>query len=1219
MTTLRLTQTETRTGDYRVECALEASGQPRQVATSEFAFKLSQQDREDLRWYLEDYLEHAADPAPQIAARVERRMTEIGVELFKAIFESSGDARDLWATLRNRLNDTRVEILSGVREAVTLPWELLYDPKIAAPLALRAKVFVRAAHQTAQTPMLPGSSQEAIRILLVICRPGGDQDVPFRSVASRLIKALGDTSDESFQLDVLRPPTFQVLSELLRRANAAEKPYHIVHFDGHGEYVDSEEESTDAQLMSAKRPGSHGYLVFENPSLAENRQLVDGPALGSLLVEAKVPVLVLNACRSAHAETLAEPEQAAPNGADSPSVRRDDIHAKVRAFGSLAQEVVDAGVAGVVAMRYNVYVVTAAQFVADLYESLSDGLTLGEAVTLGRKQLDAQRLREISSQARPLRDWMVPIVYEAAPVTLLSKRTKKSGLHITIRADSGAPPKELSGELEKQPDAGFFGRDETLLALDRAFDTQQVVLLHALAGSGKTTTAIEFARWYHLTGGITGPVFFTSFEEKTTLSQVLNDTIGRLFAGALEESGIHWLALPDELRRKVALQILSQVPILWIWDNVETIAGFPDGADSAWTDAEQKSLAGFLRAARGTMAKFVLTSRRDERKWLGDLPVKVTMPPMPIQERVQMARALAEKRGRRITQIEDWMPLLRFTAGNPLTITVLVGQALRDGLKNKEEIQKFVAQLRDGEAVFQDEESEGRSKSLGASLSYGFKHGFSENERRQLALLHLFRGTVSATTFSLLGEPEVGDLPEVRDLDSEEIVALLNRAAEVGLLTTLSRGLFSIHPALPWFFNDLFNKYYGQAALGAAPSRADSDDPQQAAVRAFVRAIATLASFCGRHFTGGDSREASILNLEEGNLLHALQLAKANEWHELMVILMRGLHSLYDYRGQGEQWMKLVDETLPLFADLKTGMAKPGLEEGWRNLMGWRASSLRELRHFDEAGRIFEQLLKSSRLATAAYVDADREWTDEERSVIYDLGQDLFSYGTLQWESRDPSCIASLTEAFRLFEKSGNQKNLESCAFHLGHAYMDIETIRDFSKAEDWYRKSIELGDKTNLSRYASRLHELAQVYYARFAELLHKGERDLEVLNTLVQSAVKLAFEALETVPENATEQRMHIHHLLGNIYDDTGNTSQALAAYREAIRLSERRGATSAGAMYRREVARCLLKAGRLADALDYANEAVRKLQELGTGATEEIKKSQELAEYIKTLLTR
>ena len=47
-----------------------------------------------------------------------------------------------------------------------------------------------------------------------------------------------------------------------------------------------------------------------------------------------------------------------------------DVHARIRAYGSLAAEVADIGVPGVVAMRYNVYVVTAAQYMADLYAHL---------------------------------------------------------------------------------------------------------------------------------------------------------------------------------------------------------------------------------------------------------------------------------------------------------------------------------------------------------------------------------------------------------------------------------------------------------------------------------------------------------------------------------------------------------------------------------------------------------------------------------------------------------------------------------------------------------------------------------------------------------------------------------------------------------------------------------------------------------------------------------
>ena len=59
--------------------------------------------------------------------------------------------------------------------------------------------------------------------------------------------------------------------------------------------------------------------------------------------------------------------------------------------------------------------------------------------------------------------------------------------------------------------------------------------------------------------------------------------------------------------------------------------------------AEQRELADFLRAARETRAKFLLSSRRDERGWLGDLPPRVALPPMPFQERRALASGLAEK------------------------------------------------------------------------------------------------------------------------------------------------------------------------------------------------------------------------------------------------------------------------------------------------------------------------------------------------------------------------------------------------------------------------------------------------------------------------------------------------------------------------------------------------------------------------------------------------
>lgn len=178
------------------------------------------------------------------------------------------------------------------------------------------------------------------------------------------------------------------------------------------------------------------------------------------------------------------------------------------------------------------------------------------------------------------------------------------------------------------------------------------------------------------------------------------DRIGQIFGPALEEAGVHWLALDDPARRQVALQVLSQVPVLWIWDNVEPVAGFPAGTESAWKVEEQEELLGFLRDLRQTKAKVLLTSRRGERSWLGDLPVRIQVPPMPMTESLHLVRALAERHGRRLADVEDWRPLLVFAQGNPMTITGVARQAMREGFKTKGQIEAFIARLRSGEAGF---------------------------------------------------------------------------------------------------------------------------------------------------------------------------------------------------------------------------------------------------------------------------------------------------------------------------------------------------------------------------------------------------------------------------------------------------------------------------------------------------------------------------------------
>jgi len=69
-------------------------------------------------------------------------MGELGIELFKKLFQSSEDARDLWGVVHSDLGDNGVEIATSVTGAASVPWELLWDDKIDRPLVLRARAFL---------------------------------------------------------------------------------------------------------------------------------------------------------------------------------------------------------------------------------------------------------------------------------------------------------------------------------------------------------------------------------------------------------------------------------------------------------------------------------------------------------------------------------------------------------------------------------------------------------------------------------------------------------------------------------------------------------------------------------------------------------------------------------------------------------------------------------------------------------------------------------------------------------------------------------------------------------------------------------------------------------------------------------------------------------------------------------------------------------------------
>ncbi|MEM7012903.1 MAG: CHAT domain-containing protein, partial [Verrucomicrobiota bacterium] len=370
---------------YKITLTLDRKGQPDLEGVAEIDFDLSESEREDLRWYLEDYLQIANAVESVVPEQVEAMMKAKGEELYRKVLRANDDTQDIWSSIRNHLADLRIEITTGVAEAASIPWELMFESKSDSPIALRVESFVRVQSNPnidfVSVPKLRKNQQ--LRLLYVVCRPNGVADVDLRAVANRILNGLGENRAR-FDITALRPPTYEQLQKELRDAKEAGEPYHIVHFDGHGVYADLNDIGLGDWLgmlsnivLGGEPKGKHGYLLFEQPGADEKMRPVHGEELGKLLHDTGVPCLVLNACQSAMHEATEAPEDAA------------NAHDEVRAIGSLAQSIIDQGIPAVLGMRYSVYVVTAAQYIGELYANLAKGRGFGQAASEGRKHLAA--------------------------------------------------------------------------------------------------------------------------------------------------------------------------------------------------------------------------------------------------------------------------------------------------------------------------------------------------------------------------------------------------------------------------------------------------------------------------------------------------------------------------------------------------------------------------------------------------------------------------------------------------------------------------------------------------------------------------------------------------------------------------------------------------------------------------------------------------------------
>jgi tetratricopeptide (TPR) repeat protein len=1030
-----------------------------------FEIPLTPQEREDLRWYLEDYLEAPYAVYEDRGSTIAQQISLWGRRLFDAVFGVGKPGRDAYTQAR-AAGDCELWIASSSPAFLSLPWELLQEQDGATPLSLELAGINRTLAATA--PAADPRPGERLRVLMVIARPYGQRDVRFRMVARPLLKRLEPVAGE-VQLEVLRPPTFEELKSRLEQAREDGEPYQILHFDGHGSFGTR----TGGGAANPLRYGApQGYLLFETETGDEDPVAAD--QIAPLLKEAQVPLLVFNACQSGRIEGGAGPEAA------------------------VATRLLSEGAAAVVAMSYSVYAVAAAEFMAAFYEALFAGKTVSRAVTEGRRQLQRSDLRPSPKGPLPLDDWVVPVHYARREVVFprLRPTPSRPGDLSLEQALAGmrqvrVVPEGVHEEGDLSPEGGrFFGRDAEFQALEKALRLRHVAVLHGVGGTGKTELAKGFARWLRDSGGLDDPslVFFHSFEPGIAsfgLDGVVASVGIRFF-------GPDFARLGSEERRHAVLEALHQHRILLLWDNFETVHSLPDPTQATppLDEAQQQLVRSFLtdvvREARGGV---IVTSRSPE-DWLGDVR-RIEIGGLDRQDANELAETLLAPLPRARERRDDpaYAELLEILGGHPLSMRLILPQL--DKVNNARELVRALRGERDLPAGF--EAGEGRLQSLGACVHYSFRH-LSEEDQDRLPVLTLFEGVADVNVLMILSN--VDEAPaRFRGVKQEDWKKTLDACARAGLLTRFMGSLYRIHPALPIYLTALWHQRAGNAFA----------DEQAAARLASIRAHAVLGAWLDQQIEGGDAETAmAVLSAERRTLGSAAGEALDRGLFAEAQAILEPLDELWDVQGLGEEARAWVDRCREALEDRDGHPPDLDLPQGalWLFVVGSQANRLRAAgvllkaeAQYDAIRRILERSTKDStkpRLAVIyhqlGYVAQDRgdlasaeAWYRKALEIKEALGDRpgmAASFHQLGWLAQDrgdlPAAEASYRKALEILEALGNRRGMAVSFHQLGRVAQDRGNLKS---AEELYRKSLEIEEVLgNRPGMATTYHELGRV-----------------------------------------------------------------------------------------------------------------------------------------------
>ena len=1129
----------------------------------EFFCPVSADDLEDIRWLIEDRPRLHSPVGKSLQDRIQARLSYLQNALGRSIFDTF-DGQVVAAMVLEKPEAVSVRIVEE-QGLMPIPWELLILPGGDVPLSVAAQSFNRV------PPMLPsdftteekwdlceqrgGARRGTLRVLLVVARPGGEDDVSFRSVSTRIIGAVRKSDRQQIEIDILRPPHWPAMQAKLAEARESGDPYQIVHFDGHGVY--------QASPFHPER--KQGFLCFETPE--GSTQYVGGTSLAKLLIATGVSTLILNACRSGYS-ALSDPSDPT-------------------SFQSLAGEILAAGVNGVLAMGYNTYVVTAAQIIADAYSALAAGRTLGEAAALSRNRLRA---------SKDTLDWLTVVSFERKSLHWLNRLDEVSFLVIGSSAATPAPPFMVDPDADADPYAHarssarpFVGYEGTLLRLERAIQGG-VVQITGLAGSGKSAVAAELARWIATTQAVrTGELAISDLALKCQVStpqavEGLGRETGVIvidverctsFEHFLSTALIRVMTLfgatdvtPDEGTKDLLIALGIKTSLVWIFENVGHLSGQSD-----LQAAELKSLIALLTSGE---SKVIMTDRTD----LGfeNVPV-VCLLGLDKDASHDFLEVYSLQRSEDPDAVAAW---LDWAQGIPAVLLAI---------SERNEFREDLATVRT--AIYNLHRDIGDLGSqLADTCSIGYLYGGEYPDDRSILTLYLFHGFLGSDDWRLLlqmlaakaGADPTGEAFGWHTMDYG-LATLMRR----GIVARINAEWLMLHPLGPYV---VAGQFFGMCKHLAGDS---SDDLRRREIQGLIYACFVMAV---SHPDVLRSKQHPTLTGLPGemkhrvraqNLLFAGSVAQTYGWWEHCARMIRLLKSELIATERRKEWQEILDDVWDKYqADIPRSLEFT-LEDPLRSILKLLAEECEFDENFEMAATMWEALF--SLLSR----ERDSEATAPGKpSVPFSIRSKKTIDALLRLSSAlktngRPGALDHLEHALAIATAIKDEPRVGDVSLEIAKCFNEIPSVRNLRQYEKWSRIAADIGKKVRI--LDPHLEPRANVSLGN--SIVRQIVEGVEPMSERRWKEARVALQLSRQA--SARDIRGCAENGLGTMCAEEGNYIDAFSLFLEGAQnlMSAKHWVVAAGSYL--NAARLLYKIGRLPDSLTVARAGLDAAERL------------------------